>query len=138
MTSHSDVTGRGYGICGKLSRLRRATFQQIQQPRRRRLDEIKKSVIQTSGARDTRSGKLYLLDTGLLMGGTHVAPMKPIVNVAPMPSVLRAHRHRVRPDKLEIHAIEEIQKPGVITEADEVEPGADPRHQPVVHLVGAL
>jgi len=74
MTSYPDVTGRGCGICGKLSRLRRATFQQIPQPRRR-LDEIKKSVLQTSGARGTRSGKLYLLDTGLLMGGTHAAPL---------------------------------------------------------------
>ena len=70
MTSHPDVIRRGCGICGKLSRRRRATFQQIPQPRRR-LDEIKKSVLQTSGARGTRSGKLYLLDTGLLMGGTH-------------------------------------------------------------------
>ena len=70
MTSHPDVTGRGCGICGKLL----LTFQQIPQPRRR-LDEIKKSVLQTSGARGTRSGKLYLLDTGLLMGGTHAAPM---------------------------------------------------------------
>jgi len=72
MTSHHDVTGRGYGICGKLLR----TFQQIPQPRR--LDEIKKSVTKRSGAGGTRSGKLYLLDTGLLMGGTHVAPMQEI------------------------------------------------------------
>jgi len=76
MTSHPDVTGRGCGIRGKLSRLRRATFQQIPQPRRRP-DEIKKSVTKRSGARGTRLGKLYLLDTGLLMGGTHAcaAPM---------------------------------------------------------------
>jgi len=72
MTSHPDVTGRGCGICGKLLR----TFQQIPQPRRR-LDEIKKSVLQTSGARGTRSGKLYLLDTGLLMGGTHASAWNP-------------------------------------------------------------
>ena len=36
------------------------------------LDEINNSVIQGSGARSTRLGKLYLLDTGLLMGGTDV------------------------------------------------------------------
>ncbi len=70
MTSHSDVTGRGYGIYGKLPRLRRATFQQIPQPRRRRSDEIENSMTPRSGARGTRLGKLYLLDTGLLMGGT--------------------------------------------------------------------
>ncbi len=71
MTSHRDVTGRGYGICGELLR----TSPQLPQPRRRRLDEIKNTVIQTSGARGTRLGKLYLLDTGLLMGGTHVVPL---------------------------------------------------------------
>ena len=70
MTSHHAATGQGYGICGKLSRLRRATFQQLPQPRRRRLDEIRKLVMQRSGARGTRLGKFYLLDRCLLMGGT--------------------------------------------------------------------
>ncbi|KKL68664.1 hypothetical protein LCGC14_2122750, partial [marine sediment metagenome] len=69
MTSHHAFIGHDYGICGKLSRLRRATFQQTPQPRQRRLNEINNSVIQGSGARSTRLGKLYLLDTGLLMGG---------------------------------------------------------------------
>ncbi len=73
MTSHHAATGQGYGICGKLSRLRRATFQQIPQPRRRRLDEINNSVIKRSGARGTRLGKIYLLDRCLLMGGTETS-----------------------------------------------------------------
>ena len=68
MTSHHDVTGRGYGICGELLR----TSPQLPQPRRRRSDEIEKSITLGSGAPRTRLGKRYLLDTCLLMGGTHV------------------------------------------------------------------
>ena len=67
MTSHHDVTGRGYGICGELLR----TSPQLPQPRRRRSDEIEKSMTLGSGAPRTRLGKRYLLDTCLLMGGTH-------------------------------------------------------------------
>jgi hypothetical protein len=59
--------GQGCGFCGKLLR----TFQQLPQPRQRRSDEIENSMTPRSGARGTRLGKLYLLDTGLLMGGTH-------------------------------------------------------------------
>ena len=66
MIPHRVAMRHGYGICGKLLR----TFQQIPQPRRRRRDEIENSMIRTSGAGATRLGKLYLLDTGLLMGGT--------------------------------------------------------------------
>jgi len=66
VTSHHVATKEGYGTCGKLLR----TFQQIPQPRRRRLDEIRNLTIQISGAAGTRPGKRYLLDTGLLMGGT--------------------------------------------------------------------
>ena len=68
MTSHHDVTGRGYGICGELLR----TSPQLPQPRRRRSDEIEKSMTLGSGAPRTRLGKRYLLDTCLLMGGTLV------------------------------------------------------------------
>jgi hypothetical protein len=64
--SHQGAMRHGYGICGKLLR----TFQQIPQPRRRRRDETKNSVIQTAGAGATGLEKLYLLDTGLLMGGS--------------------------------------------------------------------
>jgi len=80
VTSHHAFMGQGCGFCGKLSRLRRATVQQTPQPRRR-LGEINNSEIHRSGARGTRLGKLYLLDTGLLMGGTEMAPKQLIKRV---------------------------------------------------------
>ena len=69
MISHRVAMRHGSGICGKLLR----NLQQIPQPRRRRRDEIKNSMIRTSGAGATRLGKLYLLDTELLMGGTFMS-----------------------------------------------------------------
>jgi len=65
---HPAVTGQGYGICGKLSRLRRTTFQQLPQPRRRRRDVIDNSVPDQAGPPGPFSGKRCLLDTRLLMG----------------------------------------------------------------------
>ena len=70
MTSCLAVSGNGYGICGKLPRLRRSTFQQIPQPRRRR-DEIKNSYPDRAESKIPFPAEHYLLDTSLLMGGTY-------------------------------------------------------------------
>jgi hypothetical protein len=69
MTSRPAISGNGYGICGKLSRLRRSTFQQIPQPRRRR-DEIYNAFPDRAESKIPFPGEHYLLDTSLLMGGT--------------------------------------------------------------------
>ena len=81
VTSHHVATRQGYGICGKLLR----TFQQIPQPRR--LDEVRNSMIQRSGAAGTRPGKLYPLDTGLLMDEINAISVLPTsAPLAPTPT----------------------------------------------------
>ncbi len=69
MTSHHGVTGKGYGIYGKLSRLRRAIFQQIPQPRRRR-DGIENPPSFLNGLAHPVLAKPCRFDKNLLMGGT--------------------------------------------------------------------
>jgi hypothetical protein len=66
MKIHSAFSGNGYGICGEPLRI----SPQLPQPRRRR-DEVNNLFPDCAGTPDPSPGKHYLLDTRLLMGGTH-------------------------------------------------------------------
>ena len=77
MTHRLGVTGKGYGICGEPFRI----SPQLPQPRRRR-DEANNLFPDCAGTPDPAPGKHYLLDTRLLMGGTHLAPTHNVTWIA--------------------------------------------------------